>query len=140
MAQVRGRWISLLYYYLAAMVGLVITLVGIIGGLQALVGAAFPQLSDEVRFSHQELRSPESAPPLKRGRDRDAPTEGELAAIRDEAEERARLNGFAGGLRGLIAALVGAPVFLWHIRQARRKEPEWFGPGNEEPPRDTREG
>lgn len=138
MAQVRGRWISLLYYYLAAMVGLVITLVGIIGGLQALVGAAFPQLSDEVRFSEQQFRSPEVEPPLRKGRDRDAPTEGELAAARDEAEERARLNGFAGGLRGLIAALVGAPVFLWHIRQARRKEPEWLEPGAEDSPQGTR--
>lgn len=115
----RGRWLPLIYYYLATLVGLVITLVGLIGGLQALVQAAFPELSGEVIYSESPRVSPEGKPlKVSRAEERDA---------RDEAIRRSRLQGFAEALRGGIAAAVGAPVFLWHLRQARRKEPEWLG-------------
>jgi hypothetical protein len=123
-AAARGRWIPIVYYYLATLVGLVILLVGVIGGLQSLVDVVFPQLSSEVRFAEPTLERGPDSPGVAR-----EPTDEERESARADSLERARLGGYAGGLRGLIAALVGAPVFLWHLRQARRKEPEWFATG-----------
>lgn len=128
----RGRWLPLVYYYLATVVGLVIMLIGLITGLQGLIDAAFPSLSDDVRYA-----SPEYAPPQPQPGDEKAPREPTAAEVqkakveaekaKEDATERARLGGFAKGLRGLVSVVVGAPVFFWHLRQARRKEPEWMG-------------
>lgn len=115
----RGRWLPLVYYYLATIVGLVILLVGLIGGLNGLVQAAFPKASDELAYFDATEYDREGNPievTIKEKAEREA-----------EAIERARLAGFAGALRGLVAAIVGAPVFIWHLRQARRREPEWLG-------------
>lgn len=130
-----GRWIPVVYYYLATVIGLVILLVGVIQGLRGLAKAAFPELSDEVRYAEpehgfegREMMAPEDriAPERKK-----EISKAELvklkAARKEEAIRRARLGGFSEAVEGLIAAMVGAPVFFWHLRQARRKEPEWFG-------------
>lgn len=116
----RGRWIPVVYYYLATAVGLAITLVGLIQGLHGLVIAAIPQVSDEVRFISVERHFGPEGEKVRL-------TEEEKTEAREEAIERARLGGFAGALKGLITALVGAPVFFWHLRQARRREPAWLG-------------
>jgi len=119
----RGRWIPLVYYYVATLIGLTILLVGLIGGLQGLVKAAIPQISDEVRFAEQER-------PVFRDdgrRDQEEESDEERARRKADAIERARIGGLAAGLNGLVAVVVGAPVFAWHLRQARRKEPEWLG-------------
>ena len=116
----RGRWIPLVYYYLATVIGLTIMLVGLIGGLQGLVKAAIPQISDEARYAQVER------PLVRSGRQIDFDEEAEERA-RANAIENARLSGFAAALEGLVTAAVGAPIFLWHLRQARRSEPIWFG-------------
>lgn len=116
----RGRWIPLVYYYLATLIGLTIMLVGLIGGLQGLVKAAIPQISDEVRFAQVER------PIDRNGRQIDFDEEDEQRA-KAKAIENARLSGFAAALEGLVTAAVGTPIFLWHLRQARRSEPIWFG-------------
>lgn len=120
----RGRWIPLVYYYLAAVVGLTILLVGITGALYGLTIAAFPQISPEARFT--EPRIAPDGKPLD---------ETDESRAKEEALERARLGGVERGLRGLIAMIVGGPVFFWHLRQARRREPEWLGiqPGRAPP-------
>lgn len=111
----RGRWLPLVYYYLATVVGLTILLVGLISGAQSLVDAIWPEASDTVRYEYG-IYSPE-----------ENPSEREREESRENAIETARLGGYAGAVKGLIAALVGLPVFIWHLRQARRKEPEWLG-------------
>ncbi len=116
----KGRWIPLVYYYLATVIGLSIILVGLIGGLQGLVTAALPQISDEVRFADVER----AIGPDGRRRELD---EREREVRKQEAIEDARLIGYGAALEGLVTAVVGAPVFLWHVRQARRREPLWLG-------------
>lgn len=118
-AERRGRWLPLVYYYLATIVGLALVLTGVIGGLHGLVTAAFPSTSPEVIFSEPRF-DPEGRPIGE--------TATEKAEREADARERARLGAFAGAIRGGITGLVGAPVFFWHLRQARRKEPEWLGP------------
>lgn len=117
----RGRWLPLVYYYLATVVGLVIMLVGIIGALRGLVQAIIPEASNEVRFSIAE--QPRLTPEGKEAKEL---TGAEKDKVRAESIERARLGGYFNALQGLVTAVVGAPVFVWHLRQARRKEPEWM--------------
>ncbi len=113
----RGRWIPLVYYYLAATVGLAITLVGIVGMLNGAVVAVLPKLSSEVRYL-------ETAPPRDpSGAPADNLSAAERERIRDDSIERARLGGIERTVRGGVTALVGAPVFVWHLTQARRREP-----------------
>lgn len=114
----RGRWLPLVYYYLATVVGLALLLTGVIGGLHGLVTAAFPSTADE--FIYFEPPFDAKGNPIQE-------TESEEAEREAEGLERARRSGFAGAINGGITALVGAPVFLWHLIQARRKEPEWLG-------------
>lgn len=118
---VKGRWLPLIYYYLATVVGLAILLVGLIGGLRGVVQAAFPKTSDEFRFSGFAVRevTPEGRPVKLRER--------ETLRAEEDALDRARQAGIADAFDGLIAALVAGPVFFWHLRQARRREPEWLG-------------
>lgn len=115
-APVRGRWIPLVYYYLATVVGLTIFLVGLISGAQSLVDAIWPEASDSVRYEYG------FSTPVD-----DEPSEKELARAREAAIEAARLGGYSGAVKGIIAGIIGLPVFFWHLRQARRKEPEWLG-------------
>lgn len=121
----RGRWLPLVYYYLATVVGLALLLTGLIGGLRGLVVAAIPQASHEFGFA-------EFGPTFGPEGERIELSKEERAEQRERALERARLGGFADALQGLVTAVVAAPVFFWHLRQARRKEPEWFGPAASE--------
>ena len=122
----RGRWNVFAYYYAAALIGLVMVLVGAVGGLQSLVRVALPQTADEVRYIDEPYRfTPDGEP---------RPTAAELDRIEEEAEDDARTSGLADFARGLITAGVGAPVMAWHLRQARRKEPDWMDDGAPESP------
>jgi hypothetical protein len=118
----KGRWLPLVYYYLATAVGLAILLFGLIGTLQGLLTAALPQVSSEARYAVLE------APKLEPRADQSSePTEAERERAEKQAIERARLGGFERALRGVVNLVVGAPVFFWHLRQARRREPELLG-------------
>ncbi len=107
-----GYWLPSLYYYLAAAIGLVIALVGVIGGLRGLVTAALPQISSEVRYAG--TTGPTGA----------LLTPQEREQARADAIAAARVGGYADALYGTVAVIVGTPVFVWHLRQARRREPE----------------
>ena len=113
-----GRWLPLVYYYLATVIGLSIVLVGLIGGLNGLVTAFVPEASD--RFAFSSPRFDKNGEPVEE-------SASEKAEREADAKEQARLSGIASGIRGLVAVIVGLPVFLWHLRQARRREPEWLG-------------
>lgn len=113
-----GAWLPAVYYYLATAIGLVILLIGLIGGLRGLVTAALPEISSEVRYSVVY-------PPTKDG---STPVPAEQEQLKQDAIHRARIGGYADALNGAVAVLVGTPVFLWHLRQARRREPELMAP------------
>lgn len=114
----RGRWLPLVYYYLATVVGLAITLTGLIGGLNGAVTAAFPTTGED--FIYSEPPYDEQGNPIRESKSEKAEREA-------EARELSRRSGIAGAIRGATTGIVGFPVFFWHLRQARRKEPEWLG-------------
>lgn len=117
----RGRWLPLVYYYLATLVGLTLLLTGLIGGLGGLVTAALPSASDPFLYE-----VPPPPPPFEGGPIEESPED--TAEREADALDRARRSGFAGAIRGGATAAVAFPVFFWHLRQARRKEPEWLAP------------
>ena len=92
----KSSWVTLLYYYLAALTGLVIVIVGAIMAVNSGVDAIFfekPQPPAEQDFYCYDC-------PNDRG---------------DALED---------AVKGALTAAVGFPIFLWHIRNARRKEDE----------------
>lgn len=105
--EAKRSWVTLLYYYVAALIGLIIVIVGILIALHALLDVIFFEdplegltsdsstvtSGDTVQFA--ELPGPFS------------PSRGDKAKLI---------------LRGLVTAAVGAPVFWWHLREARRSE------------------
>jgi ABC-type cobalamin transport system permease subunit len=108
-----GWWLPMVYYYLATAIGLVVLLFGLIGGLRGLVTAAIPEISSEVRYSSYIMKP-----------DGTQASPAEEDKLRADAIERARIGGYADALYGAVAVVVGLPVFVWHLRQARRREPE----------------
>jgi hypothetical protein len=108
-----GWWLPMVYYYLATAIGLVVLLFGLISGLRGLVTAAVPELSDEARYSSY-VYGPNGTPANK----------SEETELRADAIERARIGGYADALYGAVTVVVALPVFVWHLRQARRREPE----------------
>jgi hypothetical protein len=119
MGEKRGRWIVFAYYYLAALIGLVIMVIGAVKGLNGLVRVALPETSSEVRYASEPYRytgpdgKPEKVP------------EAEEKRLEADAKEDARNIALGDLLAGAVTAGVGAPVMAWHLRQARRREPEW---------------
>jgi hypothetical protein len=107
------RW-STPYYYAAALIGLVMVLAGVVGGLSGLVQAALPQTSEEVLYLEPFAYGPEGEP--------EELSAEEEERRRQQALDDARAIGVAEALRGAILAAVGAPVLVWHLRQARRRE------------------
>lgn len=114
----RGRLLPLVYYYLATTVGLALVLVGLIGCFRGLVQVALPRTGGEVSYSE---------PPFDQQGNPVKESKADKAEREADAEKSARNQGEADAIDGAITALVGAPVFLWHLRQARRKEPELLG-------------
>ena len=108
-----GWWLPMVYYYLATAIGLVVLLVGLIGGLRGLVTAAIPEISSDVRYSSYIMKP-----------DGTQASQAEEDKLRADAIERARLGGYADALYGAVTVAVGLPIFVWHLRQARRREPE----------------
>lgn len=87
-----GRsWIALVYYYIAALIGLVIVITGAIIAVNSAVDALF--------F--------------------DPPPEQQEFVYYDEDDRGDHLE---SALKGLLTAAVGAPIFWWHVRQARRTD------------------
>jgi hypothetical protein len=115
-----GAWLPSVYYYVATAIGLIITLVGLIGGLRGLVTAALPEISSEVQ---NVSVAPVPGKPIG-----STLTPQDQQQAHDDAVHRARVGGYADALNGAVAVVVGAPVFWWHLRQARRREPELTSP------------
>lgn len=110
------------YYYLAALIGLIMLVVGAVMAGHGLVRFALPETSDEVRWATEPYRFAALSPDEKAPK---PPSDAELKRLRDEAVDHARTSSLGDLLTGLVTAGVGAPVMAWHLRQARRREPEW---------------
>ena len=90
----KPSWVSLLYFYLAALTGLIIVIVGAIMAVNSGVDALFFE-------------------PVDRPPGEDFYCYGCADDRGDELKE---------ALKGVLVAAVGMPIFLWHIRHARRRE------------------
>jgi hypothetical protein len=108
----RRPWIVLLYFSLAALVGLGFVITGATMALFGAKEALFPGLGlTESDYKHR-------APADIRGFPRE-PSEAELSKARKEALEDRRQDGAEGVVSGLIVAGVGAPVMVWHLKRGR---------------------
>ncbi len=92
-------WVTLLYFYVGALVGLVVLITGVLIALNALVDVIFFE-----------------APP--------SPPEefGEFGDLGGFTSDDDRGDKFEVLVRGLLTAGVGFVVFWWHLRHARRSE------------------
>lgn len=126
---VRRSWVALLYFYVAALVGLGFVVTGTTMALFGAKSALFPGLGVP-RYAYEVSQPYETYP----GRERIGPSKSdggepgrtnEAERQRQEREAKARAvaerrsNGFDGILNGLIIAGVGAPVLLWHLKRGR---------------------
>ena len=125
----RRSWVVLLYFYLAALVGLGFVVGGVTTALFGVKDALLPGLGVS-RYAYQ---GPEPyydtypgpavrvAPPrtddrgevlseLRQRRQREA---------RERAVDERRRSGIDGLLSGLILTAVGLPVLVWHLRRGR---------------------
>lgn len=134
----KRHWATLIYYYLVALVSLSFVIAGTIGAGYNLIQAAFPQLSPDVRYWDQSLGynsgwvRPAPGPPGDRAELtlRDQQSRTTLITTRKATTDRLRDEGFYKALQFAVFAVVGFPVFFWHIRRARRHEfpTEYLGP------------
>jgi hypothetical protein len=88
----RGSWIGSLYFYAAALIGLVFVLVGLTSGLQGAARASLPGVYYDGKCDYCDTK----------------------AQVRD--------HGIADVVSGFVFTGIGAPVLLWHLRQARRRD------------------
>lgn len=105
----------LLYFYLAALVGLGLVIAGTTIGLFGVKDLAFPRLSLSSYSYESNLR-------------RDAQgnivaSEQERQAARQRAIDDRRREGGDNVVDGVILAAVGLPTLVWHLRGARRIGP-----------------
>ena len=122
----RRSWVPIVYFFVAALIGLGFVVTGVSMALFGVKDALFPSLGLP-RYAYEVY--PYEAYPAPVGPSRtDVPepvkrSEAEIA--REEHEAKARViderrgNGIDRMLSGLIIAGVGAPVLLWHLRRGR---------------------
>lgn len=110
----KRAWVVLLYFYLAALVGLGFVISGTTVALFGAKDAAFPGLNVP-RYSYEYDR------PYYQEESGEArePTEQELAEAKQRAIEDRRTSGLDSMINGLIITGVGTPVLIWHYRRAR---------------------
>ncbi|MEO7803742.1 MAG: hypothetical protein ABIS18_04735 [Actinomycetota bacterium] len=113
--KVKGRWLPSVYYYLATIIGLGFMLGGVTSTLIGLRHAVLPELGDQY-YSTPYIEGEQKKPSV-----------ADEKRIRAENIENERRRGWSKAIDGAIFSLVGAPVFFWHLRQARRREPELLG-------------
>jgi hypothetical protein len=110
-AAARRTWVVLMYFYVAALVGLGFVIVGTTSALFGAKSALFPELG----LSTYSYSCPG---PEQRGTT--VASETERQAARETAIQDRRGNGVDGLANGAIQAGVGLPILIWHLRRARR--------------------
>lgn len=111
-AQTRRAWVVLLYFYLAALVGLGFVITGVTNALFGIKDITFPQLG-VASYSYESSLH-------RDGQGNITATEAERAAARQRAIDDRRREGADNLVDGVILAAVGAPVLVWHLRRGRR--------------------
>jgi hypothetical protein len=111
-AGARRPWVVLLYFYLAALIGLGFLIAGTTTTLFGVKDLAFPQLGISSYSYDSALR--------RDGQGNVISTESERAAARQSAIDDRRRDGLDSVVNGLILAAVGTPTLVWHLRRARR--------------------
>lgn len=111
-AHARRAWVVLLYFYLAALVGLGFVIAGVTNALFGIKDIAFPQLG-VASYSYESSLHRDAQGNI-------TATEAERAAARQRAIDDRRREGADNLVDGVILAAVGAPVLIWHLRRGRR--------------------
>ncbi|HTF48127.1 MAG TPA: hypothetical protein VK735_11815 [Pseudonocardia sp.] len=111
-AATRRPWVVLLYFYLAALIGLGFLIAGTTTALFGVKDLAFPQLSIQSYSYDSSLRRDAQGNIIS--------TESERAAARQAAIDDRRRDGLDSLVNGVILAAVGTPTLVWHLRRARR--------------------
>lgn len=107
----KRSWVVLLYFYVAALVGLAFVVTGITMALFGAKDALFPGLGLS-RYSYEYQFPHDPGGPVE-------PTEEQLQTAKERAIDERRGNGLDGMLSGLIIAGVGTPVLIWHYKRGR---------------------
>jgi hypothetical protein len=111
-AGARRPWVVLLYFYLAALIGLGFLIAGTTTALFGVKDLAFPQLSIQSYSYDSSLRRDAQGNIIS--------TESERAAARQAAIDDRSRDGLDSLVNGVILAAVGTPTLVWHLRRARR--------------------
>ena len=114
----RLHWSGFVYYYVAALIGLSFVLFGLVSVYSGLIQSALPRSSPDFEYRRDvngaEPRNNQTPPP--------SPSPEQIRNQEDRAAEELRAEGFFQALQGFGATVVGVPVFVWHIRRARKRE------------------
>jgi len=108
----RRPWVVLLYFYLAALIGLGFLIAGTTTALFGVKDLAFPQLGISSYSYDSALHRDAQGNVIS--------TESERAAARQAAIDDRRRDGLDSLVNGVILAAVGTPTLVWHLRRARR--------------------
>jgi len=104
--------VVLLYFYLAALIGLGFLIAGTTTALFGIKDLAFPQLGIS-SYSYDSALHRDAQGTI-------VATDSERAVARQSAIEDRRRDGLDSVVNGLILAAVGTPTLVWHLRRARR--------------------
>lgn len=102
----------LLYFYLAALIGLGFLITGTTTALFGAKDLAFPQLGIST-YTYESSLHRDAAGTI-------VATDAERAAARQTALDDRRRDGGNSLVDGLILMAVGTPTLVWHLRRARR--------------------
>jgi hypothetical protein len=108
----RRPWIVLLYFYVAALVGLGFVIAGTTTALFGAKDLAFPQLGVRSYSYESGLHRDDKGTIVA--------TDAERNAARQQAIDDNRQQGLDGLVNGIILLAVGTPTLVWHLRGARR--------------------
>lgn len=111
-AQSRRAWVVLLYFYLAALVGLGFVITGVTNALFGIKDIAFPQLG-VASYSYESSLHRDDHGNI-------TASDAERAAAKQRAIDDRRREGADDLVDGVILIAVGAPVLVWHLRRGRR--------------------
>lgn len=106
----RRSWVVLLYFYMAALVGLGFLVVGATTFLFGAKDALVPQLGvSDYSYYEEYPPDPESG----------QTSEDQAREARERAIDDRRNSGLDSMISGVLLAAVGAPVLVWHLKRAR---------------------
>ena len=138
----RRNWVVLLYFYLAALVGLGFVVTGATTALFGAKNALLPGLgispyAYDARVPYEPYPGPERIGPPRTDERSEVLTERRAREARSRAIEQRRSSGIDGMLSGLIILAVGVPVLVWHLKRARAMNGGAAKPLPPEPPTPT---